>query len=211
MKTYLFDFDGTLVDSMPTYASVMTKILDEANIPYPDDLIKIITPLGPKGTAEYYVKLGLPLTEEEILEKMAGYFVTEYTYNVPAKKDVITTLKILKERGDSLNVLTASAHTSLDPCLKRLGIFDIFDNVWSCSDFNTSKADPKIYEMAAEKIGCTVDKVIFVDDNLLADKTAKSAGLQVYGIYDKSSEEYVDEIKKETDAYIYEFSELLNL
>ena len=29
MKTYLFDFDGTLVDSMPTYVSVMLRILDE--------------------------------------------------------------------------------------------------------------------------------------------------------------------------------------
>lgn len=27
--TWLFDFDGTLVDSMPTYASVMLRILDD--------------------------------------------------------------------------------------------------------------------------------------------------------------------------------------
>ena len=32
MKTYLFDFDGTLVDSMPVYAGVMKRILDENNI-----------------------------------------------------------------------------------------------------------------------------------------------------------------------------------
>ena len=30
--TYLFDFDGTLVDSMPTYVSVMKNILDENGI-----------------------------------------------------------------------------------------------------------------------------------------------------------------------------------
>ena len=32
MKTYLFDFDGTLVDSMPTYAALMLRILDENGI-----------------------------------------------------------------------------------------------------------------------------------------------------------------------------------
>ena len=32
-KTYLFDFDGTLVDSMPTYGGLMLRILDENNIP----------------------------------------------------------------------------------------------------------------------------------------------------------------------------------
>ena len=58
--TYLFDFDGTLVDSMPSYVSVMLRILDEANVSYQSDIIKIITPLGYLGTARYFVEqLGL--------------------------------------------------------------------------------------------------------------------------------------------------------
>lgn len=57
MQTYLFDFDGTLVDSMPTYISAMLRILDENGITYGDDIIKIITPLGVNGTAEYYLQL----------------------------------------------------------------------------------------------------------------------------------------------------------
>ena len=32
-KVYLFDFDGTLVDSMPTYTGVMLRILNENLIP----------------------------------------------------------------------------------------------------------------------------------------------------------------------------------
>ena len=38
-KTYLFDFDGTLVDSMPAFVSVMLRILDENNIKYEDDTL----------------------------------------------------------------------------------------------------------------------------------------------------------------------------
>ena len=56
MKTYLFDFDGTLVDSMPTYAGMMLRILDEHGVKYPDNIIKIITPLGYIGTAKYFVE-----------------------------------------------------------------------------------------------------------------------------------------------------------
>ena len=48
-KTYLFDFDGTLVDSMPTFVAVMLRILDERGIKYGDDIVKIITPLGYRG------------------------------------------------------------------------------------------------------------------------------------------------------------------
>ena len=33
-NTYLFDFDGTLVDSMPSFISVMLRILDENGIKY---------------------------------------------------------------------------------------------------------------------------------------------------------------------------------
>ncbi len=211
MKSYLFDFDGTLVDSMPTYASVMTRILDENGINYSSDIIKIITPLGFVGTAKYYREvLGLKLSEEETLDCMLRYMIDAYTYTVPAKNGVAETLFELKRRGFSLNVLTASPHETLDPCLKRLGIYDVFDNVWSCNDFATTKANPEIYRMAAEKMGVHVSDVIFLDDNLNADKTAKKAGMTVIGVYDDTSREYVEEMKALCDGYIYNFSELLD-
>jgi HAD superfamily hydrolase (TIGR01509 family) len=209
MKTYLFDFDGTLVDSMPIWSAVMKKILDETNTPYGSDIIKTITPLGAVGTAKYFIELGSPLSIDEILAKMSENLTREYTENVPAKEGVVETLRKLKARGDSVSVLTASPHTSLDPCLKRLEIFDLFDFVWSCDDFGTGKSNPDIYRQAAKRLGKTVDEVIFIDDNLGADKTAKSAGMTVYGIYDKSSAEYEEEMKKATDRYIYSLKELL--
>ena len=44
-----------------------------------------------------------------------------------------------------------------------------------------------------------------------ADLTAKSAGMQVCGVYDESSKDYVDQMKAATDFYIYDFQELLLL
>ena len=212
MNTYLFDFDGTLVDSMPVFAGMMKRILDENNITYGDDLVKIITPLGFKGTAIYFrEQLGITLSLEELGGLMGKYAIEEYTYNVPAKNNVTEVLKKLRARGASLNVLTASPHLTLDPCLKRLGIYDLFDNVWSCDDFQTTKADPKIYTMAAEKIGVPVDEVLFLDDNYNADKTAKEAGMKVCGVYDYTSAEYEEEIRAVTDYYIKDFSELLTI
>ena len=54
-KYYLFDFDGTLVDSMPTFCSSMLRILQENHVSYPEDVTKIITPLGLNGTADYFI------------------------------------------------------------------------------------------------------------------------------------------------------------
>lgn len=208
MKTYLFDFDGTLVDSMQTYVSAMLKILDDEKVHYEKDIIKTITPLGMIGTAKLYMEMGVKGTLEELVDRMQEYAFYEYENNIPAKDNVISVLKELFQRGDSLNVLTASPHITLDPCLKRLGIWDIFDNVWSCDDFNTTKDDPMIYKMAAEKMGVPIQEVLFLDDNLNADLTAKSAGMKVCGVYDKSSEDYTDEIREATDFYIRNFCEL---
>ena len=210
-KAYLFDFDGTLVDSMPTFVSAMLRILDENRISYDNGIIKIITPLGLNGTAEYYInQLGVKISKEQLMSVMKEYMLDAYFHTIPAKKNVPEVLKALKAQGASLNVLTASPHITLDACLKRLGLWELFDNVWSCDDFNTTKADPQIYVRAAEKMNTPVENVLFLDDNLNADQTAKAAGMQVCGVYDKSSKDYVDQMKAATDFYIYDFQELLD-
>ena len=210
-KYFLFDFDGTLVDSMPVFVSVMLGILDENNIKYEDDIVKIITPLGLMGTAKYMINLGLSMTLDELVGEMGRKMFDHYANTIPAKNNVCEVLRKLKENGAHLNVLTASPHITLDPCLKRVGIYDLFENVWSCDDFKTTKADPEIYKMAAEKIGKDTGEILFLDDNFNADKTAKSAGMKVCGVYDESSKDSIDEIKFVTDHYIYDFSELLEI
>ena len=210
-NTYIFDFDGTLVDSMPSFISVMLRILDENGIKYEDDIIKIITPLGYDGTAQYFKELGVSLSKEELLKLMNEYAYNEYAYKIQAKSNVVSVLEKLKNSGADLNVLTASPHRVLDVCLKRIGIYDLFTNVWSCDDFLTTKADPSIYVKAAEKLGQPVEDVLFLDDNYNADKTAKIAGMKVCGVYDTSSEEYINDIKRVSDYYIYDFLELLDL
>ena len=212
MKYYLFDFDGTLVDSMPTYGAMMIRILEESNVPYPENVVKIITPLGFKGTAEYFRNtLGHPLSAEELLWKMYRYAYEAYATSIPAKEHVEQALALLKKRGASLSVLTASPHKTLDVCLTRLGLTAYFDNVWSCDDFSTTKADPAIYRMAAERMGAAVEEVLFLDDNYHADKTAKEAGMRVCGVFDPSSMEYEAQMRELCDFYIRDFSALPDL
>ena len=210
--SYLFDFDGTLVDSMPSYIAAMLRILDENNIKYQEDIIKTITPLGYLGTAVYYEKeLGLNMPAEKTVRLMKQYAYNEYAYNIQAKPNVIQVLTELKKQGADLHILTASPHEVLDVCLNRLNMLDLFTNVWSCDDFGMGKADPEIYRAAAKRIGRPVGEILFLDDNYNADKTALSAGMKVCGVYDTSSQDYRDEIKAICDYYVTDFSELLNI
>ena len=102
---------------------------------------------------------------------------------------------MLRENGCSLHVLTASPHKMVDPCLKRLGIYDWFGNVWSCDDFGTTKSDPQIYIEAVRRIGADIAGAVFFDDNIHAVKTARAAGLYTVGVYDATGADFAAELK----------------
>lgn len=206
--TYIFDFDGTLVDSMPVFSSTMVELFQENELPMPEDFVKMITPWGYVGTAQYAVQLGCKLTVEEFCALATKKMEVRYHNTIPAKAYVEAKLRQLKQKGHSLNVLTASPHAVLDKCLERLGLYDLFDNVWSCEDFSTTKADPQLYVRAAAQLGRRVEECMFVDDNIGAITTAKQAGMIAVGVYDDSSKDMVAEMTAAADIYIYDFSEL---
>ena len=207
--TYIFDFDGTLVDSMPSWAEKVLNILRECGVEYPADIINTVTPLGDRGTAEYMRDvLGVPLSLEEIFRQMDEYALPKYRDEIVLKEGVREYLARLRRAGCTLHVLTASPHKMVDPCLKRLGIFDWFGNVWSTDDFGMVKSDPRIYLAAADRIGVEVSDAVFFDDNLMAVRTARAAGMYAVGVYDASSDALVEEIRAAADLYVRSMSEL---
>ena len=209
MKKLIFDFDGTLVDSMQGWASFIFDHLDKLHISYPEDIIKIVSPLGTRGAAKYLIELGVDATVEELLDLMDSFALDEYTYRVPAKSYVIDKLMELKNAGYSLNILTACNHNLLDPCLKRLGIYNMFDNIWSCEeDLSMSKREEKLYSLVSEKLDTVCENCVFFDDNIGALTTAKESGMITVGVFDATSDDLIDEIKNITNKYLYDFSEL---
>ena len=211
-KAYIFDLDGTLVDSMTCgWVEMLTGFLRDRNIAYPSDLIKRVIALGITGCAKYYrEEFGVTESEDEIVEVFKETLRFKYENEILAKPNVEKSLLALKACGVSLNVLTASPHVFLDPCLKRLGFFDLFDNCWTIEDFGTTKADPAIYQKAAERLGLRIDECVMVDDSIAVIRTAKSAGMPTIGVFDDFSADTELEMKEIADEYIYDFIELVN-
>lgn len=210
-KAYIFDLDGTLIDSMTIgWNHVLLKYLDDRGIAYPADIISQVIALGFKGIVQYY-KTHFPLqeSEEEVFSSLINGMQELYNNVFLAKSNVEETLRALKKRGARLNVLTASPHSFLDPCLKRLGLTDLFENLWSLEDFPTTKADPKIYELAAERLGVAPSDCVMIDDSISALRPAKEAGLATVGVYDEISASREAEMRALADKYIYNFKELL--
>ena len=212
MDTLIFDFDGTLVDSVPVYTAAEIRILEENGVAYPENVGEIVTPLGYKGTAEYFINdLGLDLSFDEVMALLREYMVVAYTNDVLAKNHVIDVLKELKAKGKSLNILTASPHLTVDPCLKRLGIYEMFDNIWSTDDFGLIKSNPEIFVQAAKRLNKETKDVMHFDDSLEAIRTAKKAGMKTCGVYDDLWKKDTDQIIETADYYIHDFSTLMQL
>ncbi len=207
--TCIFDFDGTLVDSMPYWSQKMLNILDENHINYPKDIIRHITPLGDVEIAKYFQEvLHVNLSVEEMIKQMDAFALPKYRDTIVLKEGVADYLKLLRENGCSVNVLTASPHKMVDVCLKRNGIFHMFDHVFTCDDFGLTKSDVRIYEEAVRRIGAEMSRTAFFDDNINAIRTAAKAGLFTVGVYDKSGEEFEEQMKEASDVFVKTFADL---
>lgn len=204
---YIFDFDGTLVDSMPFWAGTHQKALEAYGIPAPEGFAQTITPLGNLKAAEYAISLGVPIPADEHLSNIKAALNIGYLTDIPLKQTVKETLLELQQNGHTLHVLTASSHSYVDPCLKRLGVYDLFDRVWTVEDFPCAKNDPLIYQLAAERLETSLDNCVFVDDNLTAVTTAKTAGMRVIAVYDALSANYRSQMEQVADQFAMTFAD----
>ena len=208
---YVFDLDGTLVNSMPYFKRAMLSIADDEGIEYDEELIKILTPLGYVGGAKYYIEtFGVDATVEELCEKVRVRLYHEYKYNIKLKDGVREYLKRLSADGARLFVLTASPHSVTDACLANNGVYGLFEQIWSVEDFGLTKSDPEIFRKVADAIGCDMSEVNYFDDSLIALENAKAAGYRTYGVYDSQNDNEVIRMRDElSDVLVMSFRELL--
>lgn len=210
MNYKLFDLDGTLIDSMSYWIDEMLSYLDKRNVEYPENIVEIITPLGSKGSAEYFInELGVKDTVENICATVEAYADNAYRNLIPLKKGVKEYLIREKNNGCSLNILTMCDLTSLSLCLKRTGVYDLFDNVWCCTDFGLTKADKEIFDKVADILKVSPEKIEFFDDSSVAIDSANKAGFYTVGVFDECSASFWERIKQSANMHIKSFEELL--
>jgi len=199
----IFDLDGTLLDSMPIWEDAAERFLDSLGIEAEPGLREILYPMSMTEGAEYLKsRYCLDLSIDEIVAGVSRVIEDFYADQVQLKEGVGQFLEGLKQAGIRMVIATSNDRQVFEGALKRLGVFDCFDRIFTSSEIGVGKSKPDIFLAAAEFMGTLPEETWVFEDALYAIQTAKNAGFRTAGVYDSCSARDWEEIKRVSDIYM---------
>lgn len=208
MKGYIFDLDGTLLDSMHIWDVLSIHYLEHLHIQPQKDLLQSLKPLS-LHEAAIYLKDTYHLSESltDIQKGFMTQLEKEYQ-SVTLKEGVIAFLEKCLQQNISMCILTANHRDITENVLKQFHMRHYFQSVISCEDIQYTKQDQRSYQYAAQTLNLPIDKCIVVEDALHAIVTAKKAGFYVKAIYDKANDSDWNQIVLTADQTYQSFQNM---
>lgn len=205
----IFDFDGTLFDSMHVWKGIRDRYFEYIGLKLTKEDEELF-----RGV---YLRESLILAKEhfslkesydELFSKFFEYIEKRYLSEAKPKNDIIEFLERLKKKGVKMGIATATGETALIAVLKKYGMREYFSSIISIYTVDAPKThSSRVYDAVLEELGTDKETTWVFEDALYAAKTVKNNGYKLVGIYDKS-EPCTEELKALSDVYIVNFSEL---
>lgn len=204
----IFDVDGTILDSMPTWNHVCENMLIREGIEpekgLGDKLFAMTVEMGAEYILENYpLKYSVLELKWKINDIMEEFYRSEVDFKPGAKE----LLDKLKEAGVKMTIASSTEEKCIEVAFDRLGISDYFQKIFSCATIGITKDRPDIFYMAVTEMGTDIGHTWVFEDGLYSIKTAKSEGFRVAGVYDSVSESDQKEIMGYSDIYLKDMAE----
>ena len=210
--TFIFDLDGTLLDTVPDLTLLTNRILREVGAPEHTQE-EILSYVG--AGVRRLLLLALPPdvseeTREEALALWNANFMDyyEHTYPFPG---IVDLLKELRERGLGIGVVSNKLQPGVDAIMQRVlpGRADI---MYGESELVPRKPDPHGIQLAMKFLKTAPADTIYVGDSPGDIKAGRNAGTATAAVlwgYHKKEDFAAEDA--EPDYYITEPAELLKL
>ena len=191
LTTFLFDLDGTIIDSIElilrSYRHTMQLHRTSEPAP-PDDLwIKGLgTPL--------WTQFGQITEDKEEIEAMVQtyrtYNLTHHDALVKPYEGVVEEIRRLKEKRKRLGVVTSKLRDGAMRGIRISGLDEAFEIVVGCDDVTHFKPHPEPVLKAVEELGVSPRETVFVGDSRHDMECGRAAGVKtaavLWGPFDRA-------------------------
>jgi len=176
-KLLIFDWDGTLANSIGRIVDAMHVASDRSGLARCDDFaVKGIIGLGlPEAIRSLYPEI----SDDELVvfrQHYADCYIALEAEPSPLFEGVADTLQSLRADGYRLAVATGKARRGLDRVLKSHGWDDYFD-ITRAADETASKPHPLMLEQILSHCGMRPDQALMVGDSSFDLQMARNAGM----------------------------------
>lgn len=186
--TYLFDMDGTLIDTEKYYRIFWPKALAQFGYEMSDEQALSMRSLGrPFAPARLKEMFGEDLDyyavrncRKEMMEECLD------KNGIELKPGALELLKNLKERGIRAAVATATDEERTEKYLQKLGIRGYFDKIVCATMVKEGKPSPDIYLYACDRMERKPEECIAVEDSPNGVLSAYRAGCRVVMVPDQT-------------------------
>ncbi len=209
-KAFLFDLDGTLVDSMWIWGRIDLEYLGRFHLELPDDLHSHIEGMSFSETARYFKeRFSIPDSLDEMKADWNRMAWEKYTREVPLKPGVREFLTHHRKRGVRMAVATSNSRELAEAAIDTHGLKDIFDVIVTGCDVAHGKPFPDVYLEAAARLGVKPSDCLVFEDILAGIQAGRNAGMEVVAVEDAYSRYQAEQKRELADLYIADYRDLL--
>ncbi len=181
-RKVIFDWDGTLVDSVDHIAGSLQKAARDLD--FPERSLKELRHIVGLGMQEALARLYPGITPEEIqhLRKTyAGYFFSQETTPDSLFPGVDELIAALAARDHRLAVATGKSRPGFDRGLASSGLGAYFHHT-RCADETASKPDPKMLSELLAVSDIKPTEAIMIGDTIYDLEMASRIGMPAIGV-----------------------------
>ncbi len=175
-RAYLFDCDGTIVDSMPLHYIAWKKALGEWNCTFEEELFYA---WGGRPVTEIISALnrmhGLQMPVDAVAKRKENLYF-ELEDELKAIPEVIEHIEA-RHGHIPLAVVSGSRRASVVHSLSALGLLDKFDVLVCAEDYAHGKPAPDCFLTAAARLGVDPKDCLVFEDTEMGIKAATAAGM----------------------------------
>ena len=177
IKSLLFDWDGTVVDSAQLGLTAYEKSFAQLGIPFDHETYANV--YSPNWLA-VYEGMGLPKEQWQRADELWTQHYGEQSAELI--KDAGETIAQLRKKGYRLGVVSSGNDCRVNREIKELGLAGSFEVVVCHEQITNRKPHPEGLETAMRSLGCSKSEVGYVGDTPEDIEMGKGAGVLTVGV-----------------------------